>query len=143
MPSERGYTKAINTLRLNGNPNWPGRGGGGEKFKPTREGLRKRKIFSEWLTDFYSANPKRLKKVMEQAILRAERGESRFLELIVQLVEGPIKQEVDHTHAHFVVSEAERERALHAVEEIKQLMEPKPIEVIPDGNTSEDPAGSE
>jgi hypothetical protein len=122
-------------LRLHGNPNWvKGVGGNPDKKGVGKEAVKRRKLFSEFLHDYLEANPAKLRKLVSKAVGYALDGHARFLELILDRTEGPVKHDIPGigTTFNFNFSDAERARALESVENIKrmtivlpQLAEPK------------------
>ena len=102
--------------------------GGDTTSRQSAELRRSRKIFSTFLIDFYEAHPARKKKLMMKAIEYAEKGSARFLELIITLVEGPLKGEpTGDTYNFNFLSEGDRRRAIESVERIKALAESIPV----------------
>jgi hypothetical protein len=114
----------IKHLRLHGNPNWvKGVGGNPDKKGLGKEAHKRRKLFSEFLHEYLEANPAKLRKLVSKAVGYALDGHARFLELILDRTEGPVKHDVPGigTTFNFNFSEAERTRALESVENIKRM----------------------
>ena len=109
----KGKAATVNALVYPGPGNHRGTG-------VTREALSKSRLASEWLREFYRANPKRLKKLMMSAIAHAEAGHARFAEIILDRLEGPVKREdaPGDTYNFNFISDAERERAKGIVDDI-------------------------
>lgn len=96
--------------------------------------LKKRKLASEWLIRFYHANPKRLDKLLRMLVRRAEEGKYiRFLEILINLLEGPTKDGTGtgDTYNFNFISEGERQRAQDSVKRI-MAMRQKTITLIPE-----------
>jgi hypothetical protein len=101
----------------------PGQSGNPAGGRP-RKVLERRKIFSEWLIDFYTSKPARLNRLMKKAVHFAEKGHPRFLELIINLVEGPLKEPAqgDTTYNFNFLSQAEKERITGSIIKIKGMV---------------------
>lgn len=116
--SPENKAKLTNGLR-NGNPNWPGRGGNPDRKNTGRAALERKKLFSDFLHEFYTANPERLKKLVKKADEYAMKGHARFLELIIDRLEGPVKiSEAPTTFNFNFLSDGDRQRAIDSVRRI-------------------------
>jgi hypothetical protein len=137
-----------NTLRVNGNPNWyKGMPSSNPKGNPDitrlQANVKKRKIASDWLIGFYHSNPHRLKKLMMRLVNEAEAGKNiRFLEIAINLLEGPAKETgVGDTYNFNFLSDGERQRAQESVKRINALkaIVKKSITVLPEAASGNEP----
>lgn len=122
-------SQVVNNLNrgyVTGGPNYASRG---------------KKIFSSYLVEFFESHPAKRKKLLMKAIEYAEKGNARFLELIITLVEGPIKDKEPsgNTYNFNFMSEGDRERALSSVDRIKRMAQSIPV--LPE-ETDESTSGS-
>jgi len=88
-----------------------------------RSTAKRRRIASDWLIDFYAAHPKKLKKMLMRLVNEAEDGKNiRYLELVINLLEGPVKDPgTGDTYNFNFLSDTERIRAQESVARIKAM----------------------
>jgi predicted component of type VI protein secretion system len=106
---------------------------------------KRRRLASDWLVGFYNARPKRLAKLLMRLVREAESGKNtRYLEILLNLLEGPSKEGNDTTFNFNFLSDGDRQRAEESVKRI-QAMRQKSITLLPekrDETTELQPAGS-
>lgn len=137
-PNPRNSASSSINLRLHGNPN------PSTAIRSTPARAKRDKLFSRFLEEFYTASPHKLKALVQRCHDHATKGHARFAELIIDRLEGPVKHEVEHSGViGHVVTEAERERALRLVDELK-AMDEKTIEVkaLPEGTSGDESEGT-
>lgn len=94
---------------------------------------RSKKIMTEALKLFYCNNPRQL-ELLTLKMHRNAMHDAAFAKLILDRVEGPVAQVVDHTgEIRHLVSDADRHSAQEAVTRIKQLQDATdvPFEDLP------------
>jgi hypothetical protein len=122
--SPQSKANSVNNLR-NGNPNWtPGRPGNPDNKNNSSAASKRRKLFTEFLNEFYHANPAQMKKLVLKCHKYAMDGHARFAELIIDRLEGPVKHDLAGQGTTFnfnFVSDVDRQRALESVDRIKAM----------------------
>jgi len=122
--SPQAKANSVNALR-SGNPNWtPGRPGNPDNKNVSSAASKRRKLFTEFLNEFYHANPAQMKKLVLKCHKYAMDGHARFAELIIDRLEGPVKHDLAGAGTTFnfnFLSDVDRQRALESVDRIKAM----------------------
>jgi len=92
---------------------------------------KRRRIASDWLIDFYTARPARLKKMLMRLVHEAESGKNiRYMEIVLNLLEGPAKEAGDVNFNFNFLSDSERQRAQGSIDRINAMR--KAITLLPE-----------
>lgn len=85
--------------------------------------IARKKLFTDYLNEFYAADPRKLQALIARAHMYAMQGHARFLELILDRLEGPVRRDAPSggNHLHLHLSDSEKSEARESILRIASM----------------------